>query len=80
MDISKEDVEKDDGQQISDRDSESFDEKTESLPHKPTHVSHLYLFKFCLLIYCNHSCKNQYPYACLVNGCFHLGVVGFYEH
>ena len=44
MDITKEDVEKDDGQHISGRDSESFDESTESFPHTLTYVSHLYLF------------------------------------
>lgn len=44
LDESEEDVEKDSGQQISDCDSESFDEKPEALPLKPTNVSDLYLF------------------------------------
>lgn len=44
LDESEEDVEKDSGQQISDCDSESFDEKPEALPRKPTNVSDLYLF------------------------------------
>lgn len=41
---SEEDVEKDSGQQISDCESESFDEKQEDLPLQPTNVSELFLF------------------------------------
>lgn len=44
LDESEEDVEKDSGQQISDCESESFDEKTEDLPLKPTHVSQIFSF------------------------------------
>lgn len=44
LDESDEDVEKDSGQQISDCDSESFNEKPEDLPLKHTNVSELYLF------------------------------------
>lgn len=43
LDQSEEDVEKDSGQQISDCESESCDEKPEELPLKPTHVSELHL-------------------------------------
>ncbi|XP_070774665.1 DNA repair-scaffolding protein [Enoplosus armatus] len=41
LDESEEDVEKDSGQQISDCESESFDEKTEDLPLKPTKMTEL---------------------------------------
>lgn len=41
LDESEEDAEKDSGQQISDCESESLDEKQEDLPVKPTTVSEL---------------------------------------
>lgn len=44
LDQSEEDVEKDSGQQISDCESESFDEKPKDLnPLKPTNVSEIHL-------------------------------------
>lgn len=50
---SEEDVEKDSGQQISDCESESFDEKQEDLPPTPKNVSELYLL-WCLFFAGSH--------------------------
>lgn len=57
LDDSQED-EKDSGQQISDCDSESLDEKPEASPLKHTNVSELHVFILFLLG--NPWSKNQY--------------------
>lgn len=59
QDDSEEDVEKDSGQQISDCDSESLDEKPDALL-KPTNVSELHLFILFLLG--NPWSENQYQH------------------
>lgn len=60
LDGSVEDVEKDSGQQISDCDSESLDEKPEALLPKPTNVSELHVF--ILFPLGNPWSKNQYQH------------------
>lgn len=55
---SEEDCEKDSGQQISDCDSKSCDEKSDASPLKLTNVSELNLFKFFFFLG-NHHCNNH---------------------
>lgn len=69
LEESEEDVEKDSGQQISDCESESFDEKPEDLPVKPTTVSEFSLHWYFLLFPGNPHYNQQ---QCIIMICIQV--------
>lgn len=62
MDESEEDAEKDSVQQISDCESESYDEKPQDFTHKPANVSQLRFLKFISVVLklCNLYNQQQH--------------------